>query len=49
MESSCGWICNPVIVWLDEFVVVWGKNSTEEKNPQNVQGLALYLGVVPGL
>jgi len=22
MESSCGWICNPTIVWLDEFAVV---------------------------
>jgi len=22
MEPSCGWICNPTIVWLDEFAVV---------------------------
>jgi len=41
MEPSCGWICNPAIVWLDEFAVV--KILDRIKNPQDVQGLTLYL------
>jgi len=31
METSCDWICNPTIVWLDEFAVV--KNSGQNKKP----------------
>ena len=29
MEPSCDWICNPVIVWLDEFA----KNSGQNRKP----------------
>jgi len=42
MELSCDWICNPSIVWLDEFAVV--KILDRIKNPQDIQGLTLYLG-----
>jgi len=31
MEPSCDWICNPTIVWLDEFAVV--KILDRIKNP----------------
>jgi len=44
MDPSRGWICNPVIVWLDEFAVV--KILDSIKNPQDVQGLTLYLGQI---
>ena len=44
MEPSCGWICNPAIVWLDEFAVV--KILDRIKNPQDVQGLTLYLAQI---
>jgi len=44
MEPSCGWICNPAIVWLDEFAVV--KILDRIKNPQDIQGLTLYLAQI---
>jgi hypothetical protein len=44
MEPSCGWICNPAIVWLDEFAVV--KILDRIENPQDVQGLTLYLAQI---
>jgi len=44
MESSCDWICNPGIVWLDEFAVV--KILDRIKNTQDVQGLTLYLAQI---
>jgi len=47
MEPSCGWICNPTIVWLDEFAVV--KILDRIKNPQDVQGLTLYLAQIINL
>ena len=41
MEPSCGWICNPAIVWLGEVVV--GKILDRiKKNPQDVQGFTLF-------
>ena len=46
MEPLCGWICNPAIVWLDEFAVV--KILDRIKNPQDVQGLTLYLPHIIG-
>jgi len=47
MKSSCGWICDEAIVWLDEFAVV--KILDRRKNPQDVQGLTLYLGQIKTL
>ena len=44
MEPSCGWICNPAIVGLDEFAVV--KILDRIKNPQDVRGLTLYLAQI---
>jgi len=44
MEPSCGWICNPAIVWLDESPIV--KILDRRKTPQDVQGFTLYLAQI---
>jgi len=44
MKPSCGWICDEVIMWLDEFTMV--KILDRRKNPQDVQGLNFYLGQI---
>jgi len=44
MEPLRGWIFNPAIVWLDEFLVA--KILDRIKNPQDVQGLTLYLAQI---
>ena len=42
MEPSCGWICNPTIVWLDELAVV--KILDRIENPQDVPRFDPVLG-----